>query len=294
MTDKNLVICRGYVPHYIESKKLLFYHIPKSAGTSICNILSTLIDNSFRLLGPLTPNSGFKINRPQITSDERLMNEKNIIVNKNFVYGHFSINLYNFFLQSLSLTLIRNPIDRFVSHYNFQIERKIINDKTNLDKCFEEGLIPDNIITRQFSGNLNKKLDTNDYRLALKNLKEKINLIFNFDNSASLINYIISIYDLPNVIFQNQQITKKNYIDKNQENINLIKSFNKYDIELYKIIKEDNLFFNPPKNAINRKKNKTLFWPQNDPVYGSNKIFLNKDFNEIINDLKKNYILEYN
>ena len=209
MSEKNLVICRGYVPNYIESKKLLFYHIPKSAGTSICNILSTLIDNSFRLLGPLTPNSGFKINRPQITSDERLMNEKNILQNKNFVYGHFSINLYNFFLQSLSFTLIRNPIDRSVSHYNFQIERKIINDKTNLDKCFEEGLIPDNIITRQFSGNLNKKLDINDYRLALKNLKEKINLIFNFDNSASLINYIISIYDLPNVIFQNQQITKK-------------------------------------------------------------------------------------
>ena len=104
MSEKNLVICRGYVPNYIESKKLLFYHIPKSAGTSICNILSTLIDNSFRLLGPLTPNSGFKINRPQITSDERLMNEKNILQNKNFVYGHFSINLYNFFLQSLSFT----------------------------------------------------------------------------------------------------------------------------------------------------------------------------------------------
>ena len=51
MTDKNLVICRGYVPHYIESKKLLFYHIPKSAGTSICNILSTLIDNSFPVYG---------------------------------------------------------------------------------------------------------------------------------------------------------------------------------------------------------------------------------------------------
>jgi len=40
MSEKNLVICRGYVPNYIESKKLLFYHIPKSAGTSICNILS--------------------------------------------------------------------------------------------------------------------------------------------------------------------------------------------------------------------------------------------------------------
>ena len=294
MKNKNLVICRGYVPNYIENKKLIFYHIPKSAGTSICNILSTLIDDSFRLSGPLTPNSGFKINRPQITSDERLLSEKNIIINKNFVYGHFSINLYNFFLQNLSLTLIRNPIDRSVSHYNFQIERKIIKDKTNLYKCFDEGFIPDNIITRQFSGNLNKKLDINDYQLALYNLKKKINLIFNFDNSVSLINYIISIYDLPNVIFQNQQITKKNYIDRNQENLNLIKSFNKYDIDLYNIIKEDNLFFIPPRNAINRKKNKTLFWPQNDPIYGSNKILLNKDFNEIINDLKKNYILQHN
>ena len=42
------------------------------------------------------------------------------------------------------------------------------------------------------------------------------------------------------------------------------------------------------------EKKKHSFLPQNDPVCGSNKIFLNKDFNEIINDLKKNIIFFFN
>jgi hypothetical protein len=288
MLGNNFVICNGYTSPFIERKKLIFYHIPKSAGTTICNILSTLLDDSFRLLGPLTSNSGFGTHRPQITSEEYFIKERNNIENKNFIYGHFSINLYNFFLNSLSITLIRNPIDRSFSHYNFQAQRGIIDTNTNLKDCFDEGFIPDNIITRQFSGNLNSKLDIEDYHLALKNLENKINIIFDFDNSKSLINYIISIYDLPNVIFQNQQITKNKYLKKNQENINIIKIFNKYDFELFKEIKEKGLFFIPPEDKKVRIKNKTLFWSQNDPVYGNTKTLINKKVEEIINYMKKN------
>ena len=288
MLWNNFVICNGYTSPFIERKKLIFYHIPKSAGTTICNILSTLLDDSFRLLGPLTSNSGFGTHRPQITSEEYFIKERNNIENKNFIYGHFSINLYNFFLNSLSITLIRNPIDRSFSHYNFQAQRGIIDTNTNLKDCFDEGFIPDNIITRQFSGNLNSKLDIEDYHLALKNLENKINIIFDFDNSKSLINYIISIYDLPNVIFQNQQITKNKYLKKNQENINIIKIFNKYDFELFKEIKEKGLFFIPPEDKKVRIKNKTLFWSQNDPVYGNTKTLINKKVEEIINYMKKN------
>ena len=292
MLGNNFVICKGYTSTFIERKKLIFYHIPKSAGTTICNILSTLLDNSFRLLGPLTPNSGFGANRPQITSEEYFFKERNNIESKNFIYGHFSINLYNFFLNSLSITLIRNPIDRSFSHYNFQAQRGIIDTNTYLKDCFDKGFIPDNIITRQFSGNLNKKLDVEDYHLALKNLKNKINLIFDFDNSKSLINYIISIYDLPNVIFQNQQITKNKYLKKNQENLNIIKFFNKYDFQLFKEINEKGLFFTPPKDKKIRIKNKTLFWSQNDPVYGNTKMLINKEVEEIINYMNKNNLIK--
>ena len=288
MLKDNFEICNGYTSTFIERKKLIFYHIPKSAGTTICNILSTLLDGSFRLLGPLTPNSGFSINRPQTTSEEYFLKERNNIKNKNFIYGHFSINLYNFFLNSLSVTLIRNPIDRSFSHYNFQAQRGIIDTNTYLKDCFEKGFIPDNIITRQFSGNLNSRLDIEDYHLALKNLKNKIDLIFDFDNSKSLINYIISIYDLPNVIFQNQQITKHKYLKKNEENINIIKFFNKYDSELFKEIKENGLFFIPPEDKKARTKNKTLFWAQNDPIYRNAKMLINKQVEEITNYMKKN------
>jgi hypothetical protein len=286
MINNNFVICKGYHSDIIERKKLIFYHVPKSAGTSICNILSTLISDSLRLLGPLTVNSGFTIDRSQITSEQFLLEEKKNLINKKFIYGHFSINSYNFFLNSFSITLIRNPIDRAISHYNYQIQRNVIDTKTNLASCFNNGFIPDNIITRQFSGNINNKISIDDYHIAFKNLKEKINLIFDFDNSASLIDYIISIYDLPNVIFQKQRITKKNYLTKNKENLSIIKIYNEYDIKLYNKIKKEQLFFNIPKNIYNRKKEKTLFWSQNDPFYGTAKMLIKKDVNEIISYIK--------
>jgi len=285
--SSDFIICKGYIPSFIEKRKLVFYHIPKCAGTSVCNVLSSLIDNHVRLLGPLTPNSGFSVNRPQFTSEDFFSSEKENVLNKSFIYGHFSINLYNYFLNSLSITLIRNPVDRTFSHYNYQRQRKIIHPENSLKECFDEGYILDNTITRQFSGNLHNNININDYELALKNLRKKIDLIFDFQDASSLINYIISIYDLPNVIFQKQRITKKNYLEENHENISIIKLFNKYDIKLFNKIKKENLFFSNTEKNNNRVKNKTLFWAQNDPTFGNSKIFFAKNADEILLSLKK-------
>ena len=240
---KNFYICKGYNVNFNENKKLIFFHTPKCAGTSICNILSTLFVNSYRIFGPLTSLSGFKNKKPQITSEENLKKEIKILKDKNFIFGHFSINVHDMYLNRLSLAMLRNPIERSISHYNFQIEREVIDINTTIKKCFELGFIPDNIITRQFSGNFNKKIGLNDYLIALDNLHSKINLLFEVNHSTDLINHIISIYNLPNVVFQKQQVTKNNYLEKNTKNIAILENYNSFDIELFNELKKNKLFF---------------------------------------------------
>lgn len=272
----NFYICKGYKIKFLNKKKIILFHTPKCAGTTICNILSKLIINSFRVLGPLTPLSGFKVQKPQLTAEENFENNKNsILKNNNFIYGHFSINLLKYFSKRLSIAILRDPIERSISHYNFQIERNSIREDSNIQMCYEKGFIPDNIITRQFCGNFNKKtLDQNDYKCALDNLNSKIDLIFDVTSSIDLINSIISEYNLPNVIFQKQQITKKNSFNNTEENISIIKNYNFFDMNLYNQLKEKNLFFSKPKEITPRNHSQTLFWPQNYKNYKNEFLFL--------------------
>ena len=147
----NFFICEGFKKKRDNNKKLIFYHTPKCAGTTICNILSNLITNSYRIYGPLTSLSGFKENEKIDTSYDNF--NKNIeLINKlkpNFLYGHIPYGLSKIFSNYLSVAMLRDPIKRSISHYNFKIQRS--KKVQSIDYFFEEGIIPDNIYVRQFS-----------------------------------------------------------------------------------------------------------------------------------------------
>ena len=102
-------------------------------------------------------------------------------------------------------------------------------------------------------------------------------------------NLIISLYDLPNIIFQNLQVTRKNFFLKNKKNIETIKDYNKFDIRLYNFLKKNNLFY-LEKNNSPRKKEKFLYWSDQVLINGKNKFVINKNEAEyIIKNLRKNY-----
>ena len=278
--DKSFYVCKGYQVKFFEKKKLIFFHTPKCAGTTLANILSYLIDKSYRIKGPLTPFSGFKNPKPQITSEQSFNLEKNKIklYDPNFIFGHFSIDLKSIFNNSLSIAMLRNPISRSISHYNFQIQRKAFNSGMDINECYNKGFILDNIITRQFSGQLNKKkLEEGDLNKAVNNLI-KIDLIFNTESVNQSINHLISIYNLPNIIYQNQQVTSKNYFKKNNKNLGVIYNKNIYDLKLYEYFINNNLFFSDPEVKEERIMKQTFFWGQDDKNFKNRKEII--DINE--------------
>ena len=111
----------------------------------------------------------------------------------------------------LSITAIRNPIERSISHYNMIVEKGKINQKVSLKKCFEDNFIPANIMTQILSCDNHKdtKINSEKYERALNVLTNEIDIVFDSKNIFDLLNLIISLYDLSNLFFQNLQKTKK-------------------------------------------------------------------------------------
>ena len=85
-------------------------------------------------------------------------------------------------------------------------------------------------------------INEDKYNKALKALTNEVDLVFDSNDTNKLLNRIISMYDLPNLFFQYAQKTKNKYFIKNDENIDIIKEFNQYDIKLYDYMKNKKLF----------------------------------------------------
>ena len=154
--------------------------------------------------------------------------------------------------------------------------------------------IPSNIIVQMFSckDNTDRTIDTNKMENALRTLKNDIDFIYDSKDINKLLNKLKSIYDFPNLFFENMQITSKKTLYRNNENIDLIKKYNKYDIELYNNLKNANIFQND-NNEIKRR-NKDEYFINSSSIHINKKyqiVFNNKNFKQIICVFKNKSIM---
>ena len=280
--DKKYYLCEGYTTKKLKDK-IIFYHQIKSGGTSVSNVLLSLFKKPYRILGTHIKNYYDK------SEYENYLNNINQISQNNydFICGH--INFLDFFKDRFSITTIREPIDRAISHYNMLFENKVIDKNISMEECYKKEIIPSNPIIQMFnSSNSEEACLTNlHFDKALTNLK-KIDLIVNTQNINQLINYIISSYDLPNVLYQRLKKTKVNRFKKTKINFNTIKKYNELDLEIYKILTKKNLYFNFPNTANKRSISKYFLYSVDFKVENHNKLLVSKDeFNTFSNFLRK-------
>jgi hypothetical protein len=250
---------------FFLTKKIVFYHVPRSSGTSIkfffrkyCGWDSFIENNSFK-----TPNK---------VLEERNNYRKQYILLGHMLYSDLIKNQNDIF----QFTILRNPINRYLSEYyynlNFNATKKtkksnniIQKKKLNLLEYAElvKNKNYDNILTRMFSY-------TAITRMTYTHSKSKINSNpfetedYNFDKNLIVTDddFKVAIYNLKNInIYILETLNRKHLYKKlnfkiffddfwenksnrlniiSEEELKKIKSICEFDLKIYEYFLNSN------------------------------------------------------
>lgn len=222
-------------------KKIFFLHIPRTAGTTV----NTILQNNFSRNEILRVYTKDEYAAHRYVTEEHLKNIK-------IITGHLLLEttnppmIYNRMVNVI--TLLREPVSRLISEYNFLKTWKnnniysLLNGKnisfkeyiqSKEDILFYRGK---NFMTRCIS---NMNFENNLYpENALSQAKKNIesNFIFTgiqerFDESLVMLCDIINI---TNILYEKRNVLNGDIIEyQDEESLNTARYFNRADIELY-------------------------------------------------------------
>lgn len=216
---------------------LYFVHIEKAAGTTIHeifrnNFLFHYIDSPYKF-------SKLYNNQDCYIKKSELKNLKKYIPKFKSFGGHslrFFTDYEKVFLEDklYGLTFLRNPIERYISHYYHQV------DKMNINWTFEEFLENEpmkNFMCKKICGygDFNRTLDL------LERKKVFVGLVEYFDESLVLMKKFMD----SNQISNNFDIRyEKQNINTNKTNIKVVQIIEKYEQKIIDVNKEDIKLYN--------------------------------------------------
>lgn len=219
--------------------KILFIHIPKTAGSTFAGILHE------RFL----PEQCFYVNAGSITSAKKYYEvaqsiladlDERIIKNTNLIQGHMPFISEKKYEVFSPITFLRDPVRRVVSDYLYTKStfynplHHILQDMPLKDYVSRHrDLHLDNLQTRLISGKIDGDLSGSDLQLAEHNLNNQFKFYgFTEHFGFSLIllnqqlNWHISRYSIKNV-------TKRRNNDISESDLKVVREYNKIDQQLY-------------------------------------------------------------
>lgn len=223
------------------NKFLVFVHIEKNGGITLHRILH----NSYRGYVTPRPNYGLKFSSYDL---KKLQSCYPIGITG--IGGHRIVPAENYNNDQFLFTFLRNPVDRYMSHLNYQISRMEI--EWNIEQFIEDPYFS-NFQCYRISGtrDLNKSIDVINDRFSFVGLMEE------YDRSLIILSNMLKDpllrrnYEKRNVSglmdkSYNFQTLDKKYRSKIIEN-------NKADLALYEHVK-NNIFTNYDKIGFDSRK----------------------------------------
>ena len=241
------IVKKYKVDSYIN-KKLYLYHVPKCAGLTVVKSLGVTLKclNTWGWSHPyheeIIRNKNFieDFNKkkeklfptvPITTNNYTASNFYNLTKNSYskfpLSYGHTPFNDYINSDNRFTFTILREPISRAISNYTFWIEKGFVNKKTTIEELYSKKILEPNLMTKFFSNYLDPSVE-----IAIDNLK-KVDVVTNTKNISKLMSYLISHFNLPNMILTKINTSKGNTLDKNSF-IEIFTEYNKDDVILFK------------------------------------------------------------
>ena len=262
------------------NKSIYFMHIPKSGGTTIDYIFVEIskVLNYFKF-------KKYKHNKKLLDTNKIKLNSKN--KTPYFISGHLNYNFTKNIDNIYKCTVVREPIQRVVSHYKFKVFKKNITPNEYSFEQFIQDEVRnrrDNLITRHFANSLaqNKVISDIEKKIALLNVDyfDNITTILNWD---AFVSNILTFFNLPSIVYSRYQQYVYNFsYTPNEKDLNLIKTNYKYDFDIYSKIlnKKYNLY---KKNKDNYNKKICLVSPY---IKSNNKLYTEKEIKNLFSSNK--------
>ena len=138
----------------IYKSKLLFVHVPKSGGTSLSHSLRAKFPLSYFKLEEAPTNDVCRnMSFQQLTNFKCRIMAYHAAMNKHFLQGHFPVTnetLKSDFAGYKAVTLLRDPVERIISHYHFDKRLSAMTPEEFLES--KRGFAETHILCHYFGG----------------------------------------------------------------------------------------------------------------------------------------------
>ncbi len=233
-----------------NDQTLVFVHVPKTAGSTIYNILDSQYKRNFTTKG---------IN-PQKFVDAFLKYSPEQIEKFDVVKGHFTLQLLHRIQNPVVFTFLRDPVEKFISSY-YYIKRAhwnrnhvAVNKLKNIDEFVDfavrNGI--DNAQTRHLSNSIKEHPNSESPKMAnegidllklAKNNLDRMDYVFytsQFDLAILILAKELQWHKKPFYVTKNRTKNRPSATDISSETIERIREIEKYDIELFDYSKAKN------------------------------------------------------
>ena len=254
---------------FLNKKGGIFFHVPKCGGLSLSHSLGVTLKH-FRIMGaPALRDKKFEQSSQMIQKKINDLNElynikldsynavdiykktKHISETFPFISGHLPFSAYKNINNRLSFTVLRDPISRAKSNYLFFLQNHPDNTYT-LEELYLKKILFPNQITSFFSS-----YNEPNINVSLENLK-KIDLIADLNDIHKLLEYLISIFKLPNMILIKLNETRHVKNLKESE-LSVIEKYNALDISLFAQAKKSFYNFENVEKKIDKNNYYSLY-----------------------------------
>lgn len=198
--------------------KIIISHIPKTAGTSLANVVARNYPKTRRLFI-----------YPELTP--KLLNRAKSMNYLKCLMGHFGFGLHEKIdFPPNYISVMRNPLDQIISHYKHMLEKGFDNfsipEGTNKFTYFINSQYANNIQTRYFTG-----LSYTEFLVRT----DEENLELAKSNISKYYLFVGILENMNDTIYMLAEILNWHYIDIPKTNLSSTNfSFNEYEIELLK------------------------------------------------------------
>jgi len=224
----------------LEDKTLIFIHIPKAGGITLCHTLLRLYDPShvYWLHSPDLECAG-ELSKLPIDQRRQL----------KVLMGHMPFGLHALLTQQTSyITFLRDPIERTLSYYSYVSQRHPDDlyydaavNKMSLEDYLKSGLFADNDQTRRLAGIPSDEPCTIEtLEIAKRNLHEYfsgVGITKYYDETLIMWKQLFG-WSMP--YYKRENITKQRLSreEVTPETLKIIENQNGFDIQLYQHVKD--------------------------------------------------------